>query len=193
MEDQVRHVRAVDVFNSFLWDFLIIDLRPSDQYETNHIDRAESCPTGSDTTKQFEYHEQKDTVILYDADGEVCNSPPDSATTENQLHAQKIIRRFICSDTVSVWLLQGGFASFEAAYPFMSTRHELYDPYLCYPQEIVPNLFLGSQASAGEIKVQVNVLLCCELCVCGCVMCVCVCVFRFCNGDRKGTCSFARE
>jgi hypothetical protein len=75
----------------------------------------------------------------------------------------------------------------------MSTRHELYDPYLCYPQEIVPNLFLGSQASAGEIKVQVNVLLCCELCVCGCVMCVCVCVFRFCNGDRKGTCSFARE
>ena len=90
--DHVRHVRAVDVFNSFLWDFLIIDLRPPEIYETNHIDRAECCPAGSDTGKQFDYHEQRDTVILYDADGTVCNSPPDSAPIENQ-HAQKVIAR----------------------------------------------------------------------------------------------------
>lgn len=58
------------------------------------------------------------------------------------------------SGMVSVWLLQGGFAAFEAAYPFMCTGHEMCDPYLCYPQEIVPNVFLGSQVAADERKVK---------------------------------------
>ena len=75
------------------------------------------------------------------------------------------IDRFTCSGTVSVWLLQGGFASFEAAYPFMCTRHGMYDPCLCYPQEIVPKLFLGSQTSADEIKVRYRIFLCVFVCV----------------------------
>lgn len=90
--DHVRHVTPVEVFNSFLWDNLIIDLRPSELYENNHIDRTESCPVGSDTGVQFESHDQRDTVIIYDADGAICSGRPVSGSAEER-HARQLIAR----------------------------------------------------------------------------------------------------
>ena len=54
---------------------------------------------------------------------------------------------------MSVWLLEGGFASFKSAYPVLCTAHEQCDPYVCYPQQIVPGVFLGAHICAEQVKV----------------------------------------
>ena len=98
--NHIRHVTPVEVFNSFLWDNLLLDLRPLELYELDHIDRAECCPVGSDTNVEFEYHEQRRTVIVYDADGTVCSRSPGSAEEQ---HLQKLIaRKLYCDGNMSL-------------------------------------------------------------------------------------------
>ena len=63
---------ATQVFNSYLWDYLIVDLRSTSAYEKAHLDRAEPAAAG-----EWEKHEQQDLVIAYDEDGTVCVKPSD--------------------------------------------------------------------------------------------------------------------
>eukprot|EP00118_Oscarella_pearsei_P023180 m.273994 g.273994 ORF g.273994 m.273994 type:complete len:272 (+) comp40581_c0_seq22:789-1604(+) len=139
-------VPPTDVFNSYLWDYLVVDLRSVEEYDKSHLDRAESW------SGETEKHEQQDVVIFYDKDGTVCKKPSDLDKKQFERFGEMPLTR-------CVWLLEGGYDRFHEEYMFMCSDCPDCDTRLCYPQRITEHIFLGSRTCADEEEIFKNLKL----------------------------------
>ena len=144
---KLRRRTALDFFNSFLFDLLLVDIRSKEEFDQGHI--ACACWYG-ELEKHFG---ERWEVLVYDDDGstwdDLDHAPEHIVSLLRDLHTSPT---FVDVKRVSV-LSPGGFQAFHKEYPFMCTDAENFDFSVVYPQQITDSIFLGSQISSNTPEV----------------------------------------
>jgi len=142
------------LFNSLLWDYLIIDLRPIQEYDEGHFDRAQPLQDGVTASasglRPFEAPELADHIYLYagedGGDGAVAIGERVMQAVELCLRS---FRRPRDRQDVAVYWVSGGYPAIQAQFPFACTSSPECVPGAIYPQ-VVAAYAAGVIAIAGQ-------------------------------------------
>ena len=127
------------LFYSLLVSYLypVVDLRSAENYAKACLATAQSSPPGTCSWTDEFGADLKDTVLVYNQDGNVTGE-------------QRKVINLIRQDTrvKRIYLLQHGFQNFKDHYPFLVGTSK--GPAGCYPAEILPYLYLGGSMSSSD-------------------------------------------
>jgi hypothetical protein len=157
MEHEVE-LSIVDLFSFYnhiiLGEYLVLDLRPSLQYDAGAIFSAVNAPPSHSTDPSpdllamINYNDRRDKVFAFFA-GHMSALSGLEKQHLNQLaaHCATMKAKTLC-------VLEGGFAQFQRSFPFLACLGQ--DERLCYPPLILDGLYLGSALMAGSRAVLHN-------------------------------------
>lgn len=143
----------LDLFNSLLWEYLVIDLRSEAEFLQDHFERAQSLASGLAASQRgevrpFDPPELADCIFLYS--GERQTAAEDPRVLQALSLCMQSFRRPRSPTDVKVFLVRGGFAAIREQLELTCTGSPECTPGLIYPQFVPCFDGEGAVGIAGE-------------------------------------------